>query len=139
VFFPDAPAALQERYAAPHLVFSATPLDLAQTAREADAAITYASMSTATSLLLQGKPLLLLPGHLEQFLLARRIEEMGAGLLVNPEQEPVDLELKLRRVLFEQDFALNAQAFARKYANFPQDTVTAHLVSRIEEVAAAAR
>jgi len=34
VFFPDAPPALIERYAAPHLVFSATPLDLAQTARE---------------------------------------------------------------------------------------------------------
>jgi hypothetical protein len=62
---------------------------------------------------------------------------MGAGLLVNPEQAPVDLELKLRRLLLEQDFTLNAQAFARKYANFPQDTVIAHLIRRIEEIAAA--
>jgi UDP:flavonoid glycosyltransferase YjiC (YdhE family) len=137
VFFPDAPPTLLERYCAPHLVFSAQPLDLAQTAREADAAITYASMSTATSFLLQGKPLLLLPGHLEQFLLARRVEEMGAGLLVNPEQQPVDLEHKLRRILLEPDFALNAQAFARKYSNFPQDAVIAHLIRRIEEIAAA--
>jgi UDP:flavonoid glycosyltransferase YjiC (YdhE family) len=139
VFFPDAPPALLERYAAPHLVFSAQPLDLARTARESDAAITYAGMSTVTSFLLKGKPVLLLPSQLEQFLLARRVEEMGAGLLVNPEQEPVDLEQKLRRVLFEADFALNARAFARKYANFPQDTVIAHLVSRIEEIAAATR
>jgi UDP:flavonoid glycosyltransferase YjiC (YdhE family) len=136
VFFPDAPPALLERYAAPHLVFSATLLDLAQTAREADAAITYASFTTTTSFLLMGKPLLLLPGQLEQFLLARRVEEMGAGLMVNPEQPPVDLELKLRRVLLEPDFTLNAQAFARKYANFPQDTIIAHLVRRIEEIAA---
>jgi UDP:flavonoid glycosyltransferase YjiC (YdhE family) len=136
VFFPEAPPTLLERYAAPHLVFSATPLDLAQTAREADAAISYASLSTVTSFLLKGKPLLLLPGHLEQFMLARRVEEMGAGLLVNPEQPPVDLELKLRRVLLEPDFALNAQAFARKYANFPQDTIIAHLIRRIEEIAA---
>jgi len=139
VFFPDAPAALLARYAAPHLVFSAKPLDLAQTAGEADAAVTYASMSTATSFLLKGKPLLLLPGHLEQFLIARRVDEMGAGLFMHPEQPPVDLEAKLRRVLFEADFALNAQAFARKYSNFPQAAVTAHLVSRIEEIAAAAR
>jgi UDP:flavonoid glycosyltransferase YjiC (YdhE family) len=138
VFFPDAPPGLLERYAAPHLVFSATPLALAQTASEADAAVTYASMATATSFLLKGKALLLLPGHLEQFLLARRVEEMGAGLMVNPEQPPVDLELKLRRVLYDADFALNAQAFARKYSNFPQDAVTTHLVSRIEEIAAAA-
>ena len=138
VFFPDAPPALLERYAAPHLAFSASPLNLAQTAREADAAVTYASMSTATSFLLKGKPLLLLPGHLEQFLLARRIEDMGAGLLVNPEQPAADLAAKLRRVLYDADFALNAQAFARKYANFPQNTVITNLVRRIEEIAAAA-
>ena len=138
VFFPDAPPTLLERYAAPHLVFSAKPLDLAQTAREADAAINAANMSTVTSFLLKGKPVLLLPGHLEQFLLARRVEEMGAGLMGNPEQPPVDLELKLRRILLEPDFTLNAQAFARKYANFPQDTVIAHLVSRIEEIATGA-
>jgi len=135
IFFPDAPPALIERYAAPHLVFSPKPLDLARTAREADAAVTYASMSTVTSFLLKGKPALLLPGHLEQFLIARRVEEMGAGLLVNPEQAAEDLEQKLRRVLFEPEFALNAQAFARKYANFPQDTVIAHLIRRIEEIA----
>jgi UDP:flavonoid glycosyltransferase YjiC (YdhE family) len=135
VFFPNAPPALLERYGAPHLVFSAKPLSLAHAAREADAAVTYASMSTTTSFLLNGKPLLLLPGHLEQFLLARRIEEMGAGLMLNPEQPPVDLELKLRSVLFEPDFSLNAQAFARKYANFSQETVAANLVSRIEAIA----
>jgi UDP:flavonoid glycosyltransferase YjiC (YdhE family) len=138
VFLPDAAATLLQRYAAPHLVFSAKLLDLAQTAREADAAITYASFTTTTSFLLMGKPLLLLPGQLEQFMLARRVEEMGAGLMVNPEQPPVDLELKLRRILLEPNFTLNAQAFARKYANFPQDTVTAHLVSRIEEIAVGA-
>ena len=137
VFFPDAPRPLLERYVAAHLVFSAVPLDLAQTAREADAAMSYASMSTTTRFLLMGKPLLLLPGHLEQFLLARRVEEMGAGLLVNPEQPPIDLQTKLERVLFEPHFTGNAQAFAHKYAAFPQDIVIAHLVRRIEGIAAA--
>ncbi|MBE0625690.1 MAG: hypothetical protein IH606_12855 [Burkholderiales bacterium] len=138
VFFPDAPAGLLARYAAPHLVFSASPLDLTQTAREADVAISYAGLSTATSFLLAGKPLLLLPGHLEQFLLARRVEEMGAGLLLDPEQAPLDLEQKLRRVLYDAQYSLNARAFARKYENFPQHTVASNLVSRIEEIAAAA-
>lgn len=136
VFFPDAPAGLLERYAAPHLVFSATLLDLAQTAREADAAITYASLTTTTSFLLMGKPLLLLPGQLEQYLLARRVEEMGAGLLVDPERPPAGLPEKLRRVLFEPQFSANAQAFAHKYAAFPQETVVAHLVRRVEAICA---
>jgi UDP:flavonoid glycosyltransferase YjiC (YdhE family) len=137
VFFPDAPAALLARYTAPHLVFSPSPLDLTRTAQEADAALTYAGLSTATSFLLAGKPQLLLPGHLEQFLLARRVEQMGAGLLLNPEQPPVDLQQKLRRILFEVNFALNAKAFSRRYVNFPQNTVTKNLVSRIEEIAGA--
>ena len=137
VYFPDAPAGLLARYAAAHLKFSTAPLDLDQTAREADAAITYSSMSTTTRFLLMGKPLVLLPGQLEQFLLARRVEEMGAGLLVNPEQPPGDLRQKLHRVLFEPQFTENAQAFARKYAAFPQETVTAHLVQRVEAICAA--
>ena len=134
VFFPNVPRTLAERYAAPHLVFSEIPLDLAQTAREADAAVTYASLSTATRFLLMGKPLLLLPGHLEQYLLARRVEEMGAGLLINAEQSSVELPQKLRQILFEADFTLNAQAFAQKYAAFPQETVIGHLVRRIEQL-----
>ena len=138
LFFPDAPQALRERFSSPHLVFSPSPLDLTQTAREADAAITYAGISTVTSFLLKGKPVLLLPGHLEQFLIASRVEEMGAGLLVNPDLPPRDLALKLRRVLFEPEMTQNAQAFARKYAYFSQDTVAGHLVRRIEQIAAAA-
>lgn len=137
ICFPDAPAGLIERYAAAHLVYSAAPLDLARTAREADAGLTYSSMSTTVRFLMLGKPLMLLPGHLEQYLLARRVEEMGAGLLINPEQPATDLLIKLRRVLFEPQFSQSAQAFARKYAAFAQETVVAHMARRIEELAAA--
>ncbi len=138
VYFPEAPPGLVERYAAPHLALSSKPLDLARCAHEADAAVTYAAMSTTISFLLRGKPLLLLPGHIEQFLFARRVEDMGAGLIVDPERSPADLAQKLRRVLFDADFTQNAQAFARKYAGFSQDAVAANLVRRIEQIAAAA-
>lgn len=134
VFFPDIPAALASRYAAPHMVFVHAPVDLVRAGQEADAAITYASLSTTTRFLLAGKPLLLLPSHLEQFLMARRVEEMGAGLLIDPEKPAQDLPEKLQRLLFDPLFAGNAQAFARKYAAFPQEVVIANLMRRIEEI-----
>lgn len=134
VFFPGLDETWRTRFAAPHLVFVAAPLDLARCGAEADAAITYAGLSTTTRFLLTGKPLLLLPNHLEQFLMARRVEQMGAGLFVDPEKPPTDLPDKLRRVVFDPFFADNAQAFARKYAAFPQETVVANLVRRIEEI-----
>jgi UDP:flavonoid glycosyltransferase YjiC (YdhE family) len=134
VFFPGLGDALRARYAAPHLAFAPGPLDLAAAGREADAALTYASMSTTTRFLLAGKPVLLLPGHLEQFLMARRVEQMEAGLLVDPEKPADQLGQQLRRVLDDPLFAGNAQAFARKYAAFPQEVVVANLVRRIEEI-----
>lgn len=134
VFFPGAPVTLLSRFSAPHLVFTQTPVDLAKIGQEAAAAITYGSLSTTARFLLAGKPVLLLPGHLEQFLMARRVEEIGAGLLADPEQPASDLANKLHRVVFETFFAGNAQAFARKYAAFPQEVVINNLVRRIEEL-----
>ncbi len=134
IFFPDAPAPTLERYAAPHLVFCRTPLDLEQTAAEADAAVTYASLATTTRFLLAGKPLLLLPFHLEQYLMARRVVDMGAGLLADPEQAADDLPQKLQGVVYDPVFAGNAAAFAAKYAAFPQAVVVGNLARRVEEI-----
>lgn len=134
VFFPGLGKALRSRFAAPHLVFAAAPVDLARAGQEADAAITYASLSTTTRFLLAGKPVLLLPSQLEQFLMARRVEQMGAGLCIDPEKPADQLGQQLRRVLDDPLFAGNAQAFAQKYAAFPQEVVVANLVRRIEEI-----
>jgi hypothetical protein len=133
VFFPSLPEALQARYAAPHLAFVDAPVDLERTGQEADAAVTYASLSTTTRFLLAGKPVLLLPWHLEQFLMARRVEQMGAGLLLDPEKPATDLVQKLQAVVFNPFFANNAQVFARKYTAFPQEVVINNLVRIIEE------
>ncbi|MBI4986784.1 MAG: UDP-glucuronosyltransferase [Rhodocyclales bacterium] len=134
VFFPHAPAATVARFASPHLVFSTAPLDLERTAAAADAAVTYASLSTTTRFLLAGKPLLLLPGHLEQYLMARRVEEMGAGLLADPEKPAADLPQKLQRIVYDSSFAANAGAFAAKYAAFPQNVVIGNIARRVEEL-----
>jgi UDP:flavonoid glycosyltransferase YjiC (YdhE family) len=134
VYFPNMPAGLAARFAAPHLVFLDHPADIEQMTREADIAITYASLATTTAFLLAGKPLLLLPGHLEQFLVARRVEEMGAGRLVNPEQAPGDLRAVLADLIDNPSWRSNAQAFAAKYAAFDQQAVIGNLVRRITEI-----
>jgi UDP:flavonoid glycosyltransferase YjiC (YdhE family) len=134
IFFPDAPDDLIAKFAAPHLAFSREPVDLAITAQATAAAITYASMSTTARFLLAGKPLLLVPGHLEQFMMARRVTEIGAGIAFDPEQPPTGLAEALRHLIEEPGFTANAQAFARKYAAFPQEVVIGNLVRRIEEI-----
>jgi UDP:flavonoid glycosyltransferase YjiC (YdhE family) len=103
-------------------------------ARQADAGLTYASPAATVAFLLAGKPVMMLPGHLEQFLFARRVEELGAGLVQNPEQAPDKLTTMFHRVLREPGFRASAGAFANKYANFDQDAVLANIVARIEDL-----
>lgn len=135
-FIPDLTAEQEARFAAPHLVFSRAPVDLGAAAATAGAAVTYAGFSTTTRFLLAGKPLLLLPGHLEQYLLARRIAALGAGRCIPADGPPAGLAAALRHVVTDPGHAAAAQAFARKYAAFPQETVLANLVRRIEEIVA---
>jgi UDP:flavonoid glycosyltransferase YjiC (YdhE family) len=105
-----------------------------QMVREADVAITYASLATTTAFLLGGKPLLMLPGHLEQFMVARRVVDMGAGILVNPELPPGDLAGSLASLFNKAGYRDNARAFAAKYAAFDQSQIIRNLVRRIEEL-----
>ena len=134
IYAPGLPSATVQRYSSPQMRFLEHPADMAQMTREADVAITYASIATTTAFLLAGKPLLMLPGHLEQFLVARRIVDLGAGALVNPEQAPGDLRSILAALFNDPAYRENARAFARKYAAFDQSQVIRNLVRRVEEL-----
>ncbi len=137
IYCPDLPEALRQRYASPLLHFAARPVDLTAAAAEADAAVTYGSPAATIAFLLAGKPVLMLPGHLEQYLFSLRVEEFGAGLLINPEQPADNLPQKLMRILVDPSFTTNARAFADKYAFFNQSQVVTHLANRIEELSMA--
>jgi len=50
-----------------------------------DFAITHAGHGTAAAMLLRGVPLLMLPNHVEQLMLAQRVALLGAGLAVSPD------------------------------------------------------
>ena len=139
IYFPGIATDLQQRYSEPHMKFLSQPADIDQMTQEADLAVTYASLATTTAFLLAGKPLLMLPSHLEQFLVARRVVEMGAGMLINPEQPPGDLRGALEALQSNRSYRENAQAFATKYAAFDQSKVIRNLVRRIDELINAPR
>ena len=86
--------------------------------------------------MLAGKPLLLLPTHLEQYLVARRVVDMGAGAVVSPEAPVGDLVPLIAELLSNPGYRQNAQAFAAKYAKFDQQAVISNLVRRVGEVLA---
>ena len=134
IYAPNVPVSLRQRHTSALVRFADEPVDLNTVAREADAALTYASPAATIAFLFAGKPALMLPGHLEQFLFARRVADMGAGLLVSPEKPPDALSELLAALINEPTYRQNAQAFAAKYAAFDQTHVVENLVKRIEEL-----
>lgn len=136
LWFPGLSAAVRAQLSAPHWRVLDRPADLAQARQEADAAILYASLATTTAFLLAGKPMLLLPWHLEQFLLARRVAQLGAALITHPEKPPGDLARTMAELLQQPRYRSAAQGFAEKYAAFSPQKVEENLLRRVSELLA---
>lgn len=92
-------------------------IDTSRALAECDLVITHGGSITA-SVLLAGKPMLVLPLYLEQQLTAERIQALGAGLNA-PRLTPGGMHDKLHALLREPRFAHSAQAFATSTAQYP--------------------
>ena len=136
MYCPDLPADTTQRLRAlPHIRVESTPVDLDRATNEADAAVTYAPYATTVAFVQRGKPVLVVPGHLEQFLLAKRIEASGLGRMIHPEGSADGLPAALSAVLFEPGCGERARQFAAKYRDFTQDRVVGNIARRLVEIA----
>lgn len=127
-----ASAALIERHRSAQLAFSDTPVDIVSAAAQCDAAICHSGSGTVNALLHAGKPALLLPAQLEQFLLARNVEALGAAVIVVPENVARDSGHALKRILEDESFARKARALADRYREPSVQAVIDRAVARIE-------
>ena len=115
----------------PHIVVAEAPLNLSVVFQEADAAITNGSFSSSTGFLQAGKPVLVLPTHLEQFLFGWRVEQNEMGLLSSSDHAPPDLLPLIYRVATDPVLRTNAEAFSARYRAFDQPQVLAHMTARV--------
>lgn len=139
IHLAGASPALIERHRSARLVFSETPVDIVSVAAQCDVAICHSGSGTVNALLQAGKPVLLLPAQLEQFLLARNVEALGAALVVVPEDVKREFGGALKRIFEDQSFAGHARALAERYREPSVQTVIDRAVARIEGDATEAR
>lgn len=134
VHSPVLDPALMQKYALAHLLFSTAPLRMEQASREADIAICNAGLGTVSAMLLAGTPMLLLPTHQEQFLLASAVVRLGAGILVMDAGQEPDLQKWIMALIAQPGYAAAAAAFQEKYRGFHQARQLDQLVARCEQV-----
>lgn len=119
------------RFGAPNIRFETDPVDIETAARECDLAILYAPHDTTAELLLAGKPLLLVPQHMEQTLVARNARRLEAARVVSM-KDGDEVVTGLREVIEESRFADAARAFADRYAGHDPARVVGEVVDELE-------
>lgn len=135
VHAPGVSTTLQHRYLAANIRFSEQPLRMDDVCRECDIGICHAGASTVQALVTAGKPLLLLPTHVEQMMSSKAVQHLGAGLVVDFERPTPDLRRLIKRLIDEPTFAAAAQAVAARHLG---DNPTARLAAIVDRIEAAA-
>jgi UDP-N-acetylglucosamine:LPS N-acetylglucosamine transferase len=119
-------------YESGNLTFSVDPVRMEDARRQCDLGICHAGAGTTEALLAAGKPALLLPMQGEQESMARRVEQIGAGLWVNPEAKVVNFKKLLKRLLSEPEFTRKAVDFASANPERSQPERVSQIVDRCE-------
>jgi len=126
--------ALWQKHAGARLEFSAEPVDLGAAVDGCDLCVIHGGTGASISALRAGKPLLLLPAQLEQFLLASALEKLGVARLVHPDLPP-DIAGALGRALSDPGLARAAREFSLRHAEPAVDTIAERAADRIEALA----
>lgn len=98
---------------------------------QSDFVVCHSSHQTTAKTLLAGKPLLMLPTQLEQFLIMRRVVRFGAGLGIDPSAPDADYAKALGELAAPRYAAL-AKMFAARYASHDPQAALTTMIGRVE-------
>lgn len=101
----------------------------------ASLALSHAGSGFVARALVAGVPMALLPLQLEQFLIARRIEEAGAGALSSPEQAPPQFDEWLPRLMGSEPMREAARRCAAAHRGFSFANAARQAAERIAALA----
>ena len=125
-------AELRNKHAGGSVHVSEEPMSVSRLLPQCDLVVCHASHQMTAQALLAGKPVLLLPTQLEQFLIMRRVVRYGAGLGVAPDVPDADFASALRALTGNAGYAAKAREFAGRYSGHDRGAALATMIARIE-------
>ena len=127
---------LKEKHGGGCVHLADEPMAVTPLLPEADIVICHASHQMTAQALLAGKPLLMLPTQLEQFLITRRVVRNGAGLGIAPDVPNPDYARALDDLEGNAKYAARAREFSARYAGHDRDTALRTIIARVEAAVA---
>jgi UDP:flavonoid glycosyltransferase YjiC (YdhE family) len=131
---PGAPDAVCKRYASATLQLLPRAVALEPLMRTADVVVSYGGSATTAAALLAGAPLLIAPQMVEQELIGRRVEELGAGIVIKGARSKELFARTLSRLIEEGSYRAAARAFAAKYADHDTPQAVGHVTRLIAKM-----
>ncbi|MGE0388426.1 MAG: glycosyltransferase [Gammaproteobacteria bacterium] len=107
------------------------PMTVSRLLPHADLVVCHGSHQMTAQSLLAGKPLLMLPTQLEQFLIMRRVVRFGAGLGIDSAVPDADYGAAIS-TLGAEGHTARARVFAARYATHDPESALATLLGRVE-------
>jgi UDP:flavonoid glycosyltransferase YjiC (YdhE family) len=133
-FIPDLDSGRRARLAGPRRVVATQPIRLEPLLKECDLLVSHGG-NIAPGTLTMGVPQLVFPSQYEQYLTARRVEQLGCGLWLSQEAAAPQVASAVAQMLSGRRFADAARAFARRYPSFSPPEQRRRMALRIEQIA----
>lgn len=126
-----------EPVSAPTLRYSREPLDLRRALPRCSLLVCHAGQASVAQALRLGIPVLMLPEHAEQHLIARQVERSGAGVNAALQPQPVAYAPLIAGMTHpDSPHAQAARDVAQRHAAFDPAALTAKIVEAAESVLA---
>lgn len=109
------------------------PVNLGLAAMQCRAALSNGGLNTVSAFLRAGRPQLALPNNLERYMVGRRLELAGGGLMA-PDFEPGNVTAKLYAVLNDRAFSRAASSFAERYQTDTADHQVGAMLADIDRL-----
>lgn len=100
--------------------------------QSADLAVSYAGTGTVDTCLLAGVPMLLVPQNVEQYLMSRCVETIGAGITAKQNLSETQFSELLEHALNTATYRQQAKAFAHRHAGFHKEHTLNQAMRMIE-------
>lgn len=121
-----------KRFCSASLTIHPQALHMAHVLEQATLVISHASLGTVSAAALAGQVQLVLPEHMEQTMVSRRVERAGIGLAVTRSSQGHDFGRLLKRLVTEPGFRISAQALAQRHRGSSSALSAQHVADQVE-------
>lgn len=131
-YIPEVASGQPVPLSSPRIHYAPGPVHLGQAFSQCQMVVCHAGEATLAQAVLAGLPVLMLPTQAEQFLMATRLEETGAGINVARRPRPTAFGPLVAELLNRPQHAQAAKALAQRYQAFTHEGQTHDLVDELE-------